>query len=107
MTLMHEDLVHEHVQRLHEEFAQARGAQDARRARRLAGIRWGWLRASRPARNVTPVAAVAPVAVARNPVTRVGPLDDILLRPLYREQPVRVRADMAGPRSQREHVPAG
>ena len=91
MYVMHEELIHEHVQRLHADFAHAHGAQEARRARRRAGVRWSWLRASRPARGLTPVAAVevAPNAVART---------------LWRQHLLPVGADSSSPTSQREHV---
>ena len=58
MQFMHEDLIHEHTERLHDDFVLAHGAQEARRARRR-GVRWSWRR-SQPA-SLTPVGPVAPV----------------------------------------------
>ena len=80
MYFMHEDLIHDHVQRVHDDFAPAHYTRDVRPARRRAGTRWSWRRAGQPSRSLTPVGAVAPVApveVAGTAIGRSGPLEHV------------------------------
>jgi hypothetical protein len=66
VLFMHEQLVNERIQRLHDEVARSRQAQEARRAKRARHISWARRLFSQPAAVAVPdaVTAAAPPPVA-------------------------------------------